>query len=1573
MVRQTQISWMAIGLRGLRLGALALVSGLALVCPSTAQRVFMQMQVPNLATPGQAGVGAGVYVRDSAIAMERLALAQRMERAREWGKSADVYQEILDKYPDRVVPSAEDPLTHVVQHYTSVTQTVREALCRWPAEGLTVYRSRYETAAMQLLNGSGDRQNRLHEILSKYFPTDTAKAAGIELMDLYFEQGDYAAANQIGKELLQWHPNLEAERPMVLFRTALAAKLSAQNDDANRWLKELQARYPQALGVVRGQSVVLATSLAGELANATLVKGQSTDSWQTVGGDETRGKSSASTVKPGARLYTVALMRFNWNQIPDSPNRQQMQSTDDDQRKKGAGLGIMPAVDKGQLFFQDNTHVYALDLDSGTPLAAWVETYPMENGAYKAPGNFPPVPLGKQLCVSVNDKYVTAVMNLSDPLGQVPSPPNQDSRLVCLDRKSGRELWAFAPEDFPEAQMALRELHMGGSPLMVGDNVYIILHGIRGQFEDCYTVCFSLASGKFRWATFIANSNTSGGISSFGDESTFFAEPISHIAYAGGRLFVVTNIGAIAALDAFTGQIDWLNIYRTDNNGQAMNAINPALMRALNAQQAGNGLSITAAVPWIYNPAIVQDGKVFALPNDIHSLFVYDAGDGSVLKQIPLADSDLQETRDPNGSYVPDTPSTLLGVRDDMVYLAGSRQVWQVPWREISPDRKTDDIPGYWRSADSPEQVPQVRGRAFVTADAVYLPTQQCIKRILLSTGLLDAANSSFPKNNWEEGKEGPGNVIVTQDHVIVAGDTQVAVYTDIALAKVKLDREVADAPNDPDARLHYAEVMFAAAQPDVAQARLEEAFGLLGGEQSLRPGSSRDRAFNDALSFATRSAQKDGNPQQIERFFDLARAAALSPGQQVGYRLARADFIWTRPNRDAGAAIELYQEILGQQSYRNVSMPDPLTAGSSHAGAVAEKAIQKILQTSDGQLAFKKFEEAAQAKLEAARNAGDPDALLEVARAYPDSPTTAQAMMAAADLYESRGKPQSATLVLRQLLLNSRDLDRVPILEALARNYLKMPGHLDAAVARLQSAAKLAPGAMLSHPLTLPNGGAVENASLASACDGLMRYEAQASLESLPDFHLPTHDQANAYRAAMGQWAKPFQPETAAAKINGVDAMVVPMEGFARKDRIIAWSAQSGLAVYAVGQDKPLFGCAAINQSPGGAAWTSDGLLVWSFGLIAQIDDKSGAAKWSVELSTLPAIVSAADQASDGPAAGPEEVSFVQPVSGRVMITTTTGRLLSIDTAVGRVAWQLRTGAAVNTLLANDDFTVIRYQNGQAIELEVYNTLTGDLLGKKSFGMETGLYPINMALAADGTLVYTLPNQLCLQDLFGANMSPQSMEPDKIVDATPPNTAAVFQGAGQPEPDQLLIHSGRIFALASSGKEVRVYSLETGDLWTYHNDRTTTSGVFPTESTSANVRLRISGNYLFVFSPRNLIAYRLDPPTEQWESDPDATKSTNYQQMLFGRDYLALVDRPSAPLSESNRAGNKLTLSFFLRGAKSLRDKEAGLLIFTVDLSVAENNVAIQPVEGGMAYFTGHSIQTFLGARDTLTTSPPG
>jgi len=1572
-----------------------LIAGLAWLAASSAwgqMRVLVAPGMPQVVgglPPGAEQNPTGVvYVRDSAIAMEKLALARRMERLHEWGKSADVYQEILEKYSDRVVPAHEDPQTHVVDQYASVTETVRQSLCKWPDDGLTVYRGRYETPSAALLNAAGNEGvDKLHEVLWRYFPTDAAREAGIRLMDVYFEEGDYAAVSQIGKELLDWHPNLLAQRPMVLYRTALAARLAGQADDSRRCLEELQRQFSQSTGLIRGQEVLLTDSLTKELSRAGILQGQGaeglaspSDSWPTVGGDESRSKICSSTVKPGARLYTIRIMGFDWAQIPSPPERQQRQRNDEDLRAKGVGLGIMPAVDKGQLFFQDNTRIYAMDLDSGQPLPAWVETYPvdtypMESGAYKVPGSASPVPLGRQLCVTVNDKYVAAVTGLSDPWTQDLSPPGEDSRLVCLDRKTGRQIWTTTLHDLPDSQTALRSLQMGGSPLFVGDNLYVLVHGIKGQFEDCYVACFALATGQFRWATFIANSGIEPVFGPMADEAGEFSDAVSHIAYAGGRIFVVTNLGAVASLDAFTGAIAWLDIYRTESSPAGVN-FNPALLRFRRGAPEPDDESAYASAPWIYNPAVVQNGNLFMLPADSRSLFVYNASSGKLIKQIPL--SSLQETLDPNVQNRPDLPSTLLGVRGDMVYLAGTRQVWQVPWR-IIPQNPTniDSTPGYWRSTEG-DQNPskqgdqnlliQVRGRGFVTADAVYLPTQKYLLRILVSSGLLDSVNSSFPKGGWEEGKEGPGNVIATQDHLIVAGDRQVAVYTDLALARAKLDREIADSPADPDARLHYAEVMFAAAEPDVAESRMEEAFQLLGGVQSPRVGPSRDRAFTDALSFARRSSQKETPPQLIERFFDLARAAATSATQQVSYRMARAGYDWSRPNRDAAAAIQLYQEILGDPSYRAIPMPDPQTAGNTPAGTLAERSIREILGTPDGHMAYEQFEQAAAQKLRDALAAGDPERLLEISKVYPDSHVAGAAMMAAAQCYESLGDARMATQVLRQILLRVHDRDRVPILEAMARNYLKLPNHLDVAVSRLALAASLAPHAMIGQPLTLPGGTVLQNVSLGSARDVLMRYESQASLESLPDLHLPTHQQSNLYWKAMGRRAKPFGPESPNTKIVGVDAMVVPLEDFGRNDRIIAWSAADGLSVYPVGQNKPLFKCAGINEAPIGAAWMEGNVLAWSNGSIALVDGASGRQRWSVEVATLPAIVTAGDLGAAPAENGPEQVAEVRPVNDRIVLTTTTGRLLGIDPAAGRVAWQTRVGGAVNPLLANDDFTVVRTQDSQTAEIQVYNSLSGELLGRKSFGLDTAAYPINLALAADGTLVYTLPGQLCIQDLFEANLSPQGMEPGVAKDVELPNQPPMFLGAGRPQPEQLLIHGGRVFAVANSGKEIRIFSIDTGDLWqTEGRNGLETTGVVPTSSTSANVRLHISGNYLFVFSPRNVITYRIDPPKAGWDWKDDPTRVTNYKQMLFGKDYLALVDRPGPPATESNRPGNRVTLNFFNRMVKELPDEEAGFLLFNPEFPVIDDNLALQAVEGGVAYFTGHTIQFLMGARDSL------
>jgi hypothetical protein len=899
----------------------------------------------------------------------------------------------------------------------------------------------------------------------------------------------------------------------------------------------------------------------------------------------------------------------------------------------------------------------------------------------------------------------------------------------------------------------------------------------------------------------------------------------------------------------------------------------------------------------------------------------------------------------------------------------------------------------FWTDDTSSPQ--QVRGRSFVTADAVYVPTIPALRRVLIKSGMIDPKNERFPRNNWEEAEEGPGNVLATADHVIIAGDRHVAVYTDIELARVKLDREVAAAPVDAEPRLNYAEVMFVGGQVGLAQDKLEEAFELLGGAHNLRPGPLRDRAFTDAMNFAVRMSPKSANAPETRRLFDLAQLAAQSASQQVAYRLARAKF--ELGDKATDSAVKLYQQILSDSGLRVVAVPDPETGGASQAGIVAEKAIGQILQTADGRAAYAQFEQAAAAKLADAQASNDPNKFLEVAKVYPNAQVARPAMMTAANGFEAQGNPRLATLVLQQLLSKSRDQDRAAVLEAMARNYLKMPRRLDVAVSRLALAAAAAPaGTRLHQPLPLPDGTILTDIPLTEARDFLSNFAAKISTDTLPDLCLPTSEQRQAYHDAKGKLPNPFLNELPDTIISGVDELVVPLEGFARNDRIVTWESKSGLSIYPVGKQPAICRCPAVMESPRGAAWMEATLLTWTASSALLIDPQSGKVLWQVNLAGMPAIEVISDSPTASPSAeiapsatdqniqqaaalGGEQIVQVAPIGDRVMFATSIGRIFAVATGAGsngRVVWQTRVSShGVDAMLANDDFTVVRFHDDLNIQLIVLRSFSGELAGRKPFLLESGSVPVNMALGADGTLVYTLPDRLCIQDLYEANLGEQGMEP-KFSTIPPPQTPPMFFAVNQP--DQLIIHSGRVFAVSDQGKLVRIYSLDTGKPWRYHSIDAMgdVDGQLGTDSNgSSSVTLHISGNFLYVLSRQNLMVYRIDLPDVKWYTFSSMSDTRNFEQLLFGRDYLVILDRRPPPLTMSNKPSDHVRLLCCSRApfkSKYGPEGESGRLVYDPEMSGFRGVDAWQAVDGGVIYFSGGAVHTLLGARGSMPATKP-
>lgn len=1598
-------------LKNLACWTLAAAAIVTAIRPSQGKPFLTQV---DLAAPGNesADPQQGVYVRDSAIAADKFELGKRMERLKEWPKSADVYQEILEKYPDRVVTTVFNEKGQPVK-YASVTVEVQRRIAGWPKEGLAVYRSRFEPVAAALLEQARrDDLAALHKVFSSYFATDTAKIAGQRLMDLYIESGEFSAASWIGDRLLDLHPNLIAERPGVLFRTALAYHLSGNVATARKRAGELKDNYPNELSQIAGKDTKLVQAIESQLLEKPPVAiGGSGDSWMTsLGGDASRSLVISASAKPGARIYKIDLpgpVLTGLNGIM----RQNQLTNYEAAQKSGQAIGIIPAIDRGEMFFQDGQRVFAIHVESGAPLAGWTQTYGGQRaGQYwlptrpiyslnQAEGGY----VSRQHTITLTDDSVLAIMGQPDArairIGQ--TSRDAGTRLVCLDRANGRPRWIANPDEMPKNDGNAKNLVFGGSPLVAGDNVYAIARGSTGAgVEDCHLCCYELASGKFKWKCYIASAQNGGVDMMNGMPSApQTSETLSHAAFASGRIFVLTNLGALVSVDAYSGATSWLTIYPRDES----------ITMVRNRQAARFGWNGNPAVtatqdlarPWEFNPVIVQDGKVFVLPNDGRHLLIYDAATGDEVKRI---------NRTIEYNEVPTRLTMLLAVMGEKIIVAGRNKDtifclnWQTYAQKNADDNTLDVGSTLWL-----QRPDEIAGRPFVTLDSVFVPCKTALRVVSMSSGRVVHAIPRSPAS-WPA-DEGPGNVVVTQDRVILAGARNVGVYSDIQGVRQKYQTALKADPANVEARLIFAELMFNARELDESSKIFDEAVQVLGGLASLRPGPLRDRVFSDALLFAQRLGAENnvGSISLAKQFFDRASASALNPSQQVNYRLSRARFIEGLSDHqdklDYSQAVGLYQQILSSPQMRIVSVTGDEGSSPVQAGKVAEVAINELIRRV-GPTVYESLEKEAAGRFADLSKQGDPDQLLALADNYPNSQVAPQAMQAAAQSYEKANQPRMATQMLRRLYWKYSPrltaVQRAQLTEAMARNYLKV-GATAAALGRLQKATALFPEAKLTGPLLTPDGKALQTRdgkpaqTFQEAADALQQLARQTTAAILPDARLPQVPTQTVEELLAGKRPKPFYPESPLTTLNNIQSLVEPpaeLADFSRIDRALVWS-DGKLVCYPAGKAVPLWSSAAPISAVAGSAWLKSMLIVWSESEIAALDPDKGTVVWKSEVASLPAVELVAGGTNESapaaaqipeqnvldlndnrprnfamiqrriringvvvapadvmpaapplavPADGRERILHARPLSDRLIVSTTTGRVFAADLTDGHALWQTRlaTGPSIRQTIAGDDFSVVRLQDANGVNLIVLDSFNGQQIFRKSFSTTQATYPINCALAADGTLVWTTPATMAAKDLYEAG--------DQVTwERTGRNYTDMIRS------NQLVVVGQEILAVCEHGVFVDRRSLRSG------NDA---GNQISTSSNDPSVRLFLNGPRLYIVGNRSLIAYHLELGSPSW-SDP-ISPDNNPGVSLLPADLLLTRDHLIAP--SQTIAGDGQITSYILRAysrAPVLRDgtnfHESGRRVYEYVIKPAAKIKAWQTVEGGIYYLTTDDKLHFL------------
>jgi len=491
-------------------------------------------------------------------------------------------------------------------------------------------------------------------------------------------------------------------------------------------------------------------------------------------------------------------------------------------------------------------------------------------------------------------------------------------------------------------------------------------------------------------------------------------------------------------------------------------------------------------------------------------------------------------------------------------------------------------------------------------------------------------------------------------------------------------------------------------------------------------------------------------------------------------------------------------------------------------------------------------------------------------------------------------------------------------------------------------------------------------------------------------------------------------------------ETTVSPLRDFSVPDRIVTWSTAPLLSVYKPGTDKPIATSDQIAQQPKGCAWIGKDLLVWSEAQVALLKGDGAQVGWKLDVSKLPNldVLAAADSNEVAPQPqfngnvrngvfinrggmvairggivmpagalpvqpparpvpnGPEQIDQVQPVGERIMITSSNGRLMSIESDSGRVAWQTRlTDRPADRLLANEDFTVLKIADETTVRLVVLATYTGHIKGTKEFPLQSGSVPQNVALSPDGTLVYTMPDRVRLKDLY----KPWG---EKEIEKLASQNQGTFYGMTQP--DQLAISEGRVIALTDTGgpqgqKFVRLYSLETGEPVTLkYADGQQMERALSANSTSAEVALRVVGPRLYVIAPDSAVCYNLDKPEDTYRLYGAQDVDISTRMSFIGQDYLIFLDdsadapppapvAPNAPpvVQPANVAPVRPPIvpayRFYGFGRYHTPRGESGRLDYNTRIADPAGITANwQAFDGGICYLTAdHKLHMLMGARE--------
>jgi outer membrane protein assembly factor BamB len=495
-------------------------------------------------------------------------------------------------------------------------------------------------------------------------------------------------------------------------RMALASILEGSRERATIELAVLRLLYPDAAGQLAGRSGRYADmlgSLLEESAAWSAMK-QSSD-WPTFAGDASRAKTVAAGIDLAPRpLWTYPLPRLSADREWIGAGR--LRPADDAKSLLSyhpvvVGQNVIVRLDAGS-----NSRIVALDIKTGQRL--W-QVDPGQQSTRppgdEVAGNAAPIEneahrdLTKHIGVA---RYTASAEGdkLFARMGSAITVPSSRRAALWLAKDQGYLLGVDLRaqgkplEGFPIRPQS-NEWTFEGTPVCDSGTIYVAMRRVEGARSQLFLAAFDLPTtpvsqpderdenarpmGRLKWRTRICSSATLGG----GE-----IDQLTHllVTLAGGRLYLNTSAGAVAAVNADDGRLQWLVKYprtrvRTGNPDQPERH----LFRDLTPCMAWGSLVIIAAA-------------------DSDRLFALEAATGQLAWSLPPGAAD--------------DAVHLLGVANDTLLVSGD----SLYWVDVYTGRQMAQFPrGKLGGAEHAAPSPRGFGRGALAGEHVWWPTRESL------------------------------------------------------------------------------------------------------------------------------------------------------------------------------------------------------------------------------------------------------------------------------------------------------------------------------------------------------------------------------------------------------------------------------------------------------------------------------------------------------------------------------------------------------------------------------------------------------------------------------------------------------------------------------------------------------------------------------------------------------------------------------------------------------------------------------------------------------------------------------